>query len=114
MGGGTGAAIRLLIFSLSNEALTVYWLVLGGIQDVFGMSHVRSKKSAVKCLGAMGRAFCDRSGKREREVVLAEESPAEMNVGTSIAAVILWQKKMEQPPLLRSLPIATQRHFKVS
>ena len=76
------------------------------------MSQVlEDKNCAVKCLGAMDRALGGRRDRRGREAGVAEESPAEVDGRTSAAAVILWQKKLEQPPLARPLPTAPQSSF---
>lgn len=68
----------------------------------------------MKCLGAMDRALGGRRGRRGREAGVVEESPAEVDGRMSAAAVILWQKKLEQPPPARPLPTAPQRSFWMS
>jgi len=72
---------------------------------------LEDEKRAVKCLGAMNRALGCRRGRRGREAGVAEDLPAEVDGRTSAAAVILWQKKLEQPPPAKSLPTAPQRSF---
>lgn len=69
---------------------------------------------AVKCLGAMDRALGGRRSRSGREAGVAKELPAEVDGRMSAAAVILWQKKLEQPPLARPLSTALHRTFWVS